>query len=282
MTEWTRSLHDFKKRLQAYRNAGERIGFVPTMGALHQGHLTLAQESKREQDRTVMSIFVNPLQFGPGEDLDKYPRRLEQDYALCQQAGVDLLWTGELEEMYPKGYQTYVDVEQLTRTLCGSRRPGHFRGVTTVVCKLFHLVQPTCAYFGKKDAQQCLVIRKMVQDLNMDLQLKFVETVREPDGLALSSRNQYLGEEERRQAIALKRALDAALRSIQQGERESAKIREIMKAEIDHYPLAKIDYIQIVDQESLQLVDHLHGSVLIALAVFFGSTRLIDNLWITH
>ncbi|MEK7487080.1 MAG: pantoate--beta-alanine ligase [Planctomycetota bacterium] len=276
------SLSELKAVVQGYRRDGETIGFVPTMGALHEGHFSLIQRSKKEQKRTLVSIFVNPLQFGPNEDFEKYPRTFEADRKLCEQGGADIVLSCSKNEMYPAGYQTYVNVEILTQHLCGASRPGHFRGVTTVVCKLFNLVEPDFAYFGKKDAQQCLILQKMVHDLNMNLRLVFCETLRESDGLALSSRNRYLNSSERKQAICLKKALDEAQNKIKQGEFRSTFLKEGMESVIRAYPLAKIDYISFVDQAQIQPLEILKGDCLIALAVFLGNTRLIDNLWITR
>lgn len=274
------NLPELKEIVKSYRLAQESIGFVPTMGALHQGHLSLIQRSKQEQKRTIVSIFVNPLQFGPNEDFEKYPRTLDADTLLCEQGGADLIFHCSKQAMYPEGYQTYVQVETLTQHLCGASRPGHFRGVTTVVCKLFNLVEPDVAYFGKKDAQQCLILQKMVRDLNMNLRLVFCETVREADGLALSSRNRYLTPEERKQAICLKKALDHAQTKIKQGELRTSVLQEEMEAIVRQYPLARIDYIAMVDQNQIQPITLLQGACLIAMAIFVGTTRLIDNLWI--
>lgn len=274
------SLSELKQIIADYKRSGETIGFVPTMGALHSGHLSLMQRSKQEQKRTVVSIFVNPLQFGPNEDFEKYPRSFEADRDLCASVGVDLIFSCTPQEMYPVGYSTYVEVEHLARHLCGASRPGHFRGVTTIVCKLFHLVEPQVAYFGKKDAQQCLILQKMVTDLNMNLSLVFCDTVRESDGLAKSSRNRYLSSNEREQAICLIQALNRAEALIQMGERNVLRLKAEMEQQIALFSLARIDYIEIVSQHSLQPISMLEKNSLIALAVFLGSTRLIDNLWI--
>lgn len=270
---------ELKIALKALRQGHKRVGFVPTMGFLHEGHLSLVKSAKAENDVVVVSIFVNPTQFGPNEDFSSYPRDLERDSALVESAGCDLVFAPEPEEMYPQPYMTYVDVTGgLTDKLCGASRPGHFKGVATVVTKLFNLVKPTRAYFGQKDAQQVAVIEQMVADLNMDVVIVPCPIVREADGLALSSRNTYLSETERREALVLSQSLFWAKEQIEAGERQAAVLIEGMKKLIGKSPSAEIDYIQIVDARTLENVDVLSGTVLLALAVKVGRPRLIDNM----
>jgi pantoate--beta-alanine ligase len=265
---------EYTRRL---RREGRTIGFVPTMGALHEGHLSLAREAVARHDVAVVSIFVNPLQFGPDEDFETYPRDLDADCARLEAAGVDAVFTTTPAEMYPEGYRTHVVVEELPETLCGRFRPVHFRGVTTVVTKLFHIVRPHAAYFGQKDAQQCIVLRRMVEDLNFDLALRALPTVREPDGLALSSRNAYLSAEERPKALALHRALAEARRLFEAGERRSAAILEAMDRIFAAVPALRVEYRQIVDLETLRDLDRIEDRALAAVAARLGGTRLIDN-----
>jgi len=254
------------------------IGFVPTMGYLHEGHLSLVRESKRKTDTTIVSIFVNPAQFGPSEDFKAYPRDLARDLALLRKEGVDLLFFPDAKDMYPPGYRTYVEVTGLQDKLCGRTRPGHFRGVCTVVLKLFEIVGPDFAYFGQKDAQQVLIIKKMVEDLDLGIKVEALPIIREPDGLALSSRNRYLGPEERRAALVLSRSLGEAKQLISRGEKRTDRIIEKIKAMIGREPLARIDYVEIVDGRELDPVQKIREGTLIALAVFIGKTRLIDNV----
>lgn len=257
----------------------EPVGFVPTMGFLHDGHLALVRAARRDCASVVVSIFVNPTQFGPAEDLDAYPRDLERDLNLLAQAGVDLVWTPTPEAMYPPGFQTWVNVEDLTAPLEGSMRPGHFRGVTTVVAKLFNAVQPQRAYFGQKDAQQATVIRRMVQDLNFNLEVVVQPIVREPDGLALSSRNTYLNPAERQAALVLSRALNAARQAYAAGETDAANLRQIITAIVAAEPLARLQYISCADPQTLLEIDGpIDGCALLSMAVYVGKTRLIDNL----
>lgn len=260
------------------KKEGKSIGFVPTMGYLHEGHLSLARTAKKHTDVVVMSIFVNPIQFGLNEDFDKYPRDFKRDEELARGAGVDVIFCPKVLDMYPEGYATYVNVEGLTDSLCGASRPGHFKGVTTVVAKLFGIVQPDMAYFGQKDAQQAIVIKKMVKDLNMDIEIKILPIVREKDGLAMSSRNVYLSEMERKDALILYQSLRKVEALINQGECDSKKIIKMMEDIIKAKPTAKIDYISIVDAKNLKDVKTISGEALIALAVFIGKTRLIDNI----
>lgn len=260
------------------KKKGLSIGLVPTMGFLHEGHLSLMRAAKSENDIMVVSIFVNPLQFGVGEDYAEYPRDLEGDKKLAAAAGCDLLFSPAVREMYPRGYATFVEVERLTDSLCGFSRPGHFRGVTTVVTKLFNLVCPDRAYFGQKDAQQAFVLKKMVADLNMNLQLVVGPTVREADGLAMSSRNKYLTPEQRKEAVALYKGLQEAGERVAGGEREAAAIKQAIRQKISSIKGACLDYIEIVDTVELCPVQIIAGRCLIAVAVRFGQTRLIDNV----
>jgi len=254
-----------------------KLGFVPTMGYLHEGHLSLARHACTECDYVAASIFVNPTQFGPNEDLSKYPRDLERDLHLLEEAGVDLVWTPTPEVMYPPGFQTWVEVQEMTRPLEGAMRPGHFRGVTTVVAKLFNAVQPHKAYFGQKDAQQAAVIRQMVKDLNFPIEIIVCPTVREPDGLAMSSRNVYLDLDQRKAATVLFRALSAAKAEYEKGERAAEKLRSKMKEVIASEPLAQMQYVSCADYDTLQELDKVTGKTLLSMAVFIGKTRLIDN-----
>lgn len=269
---------EIKDYLRQQQAEGKRIGFVPTMGYLHEGHLSLIRRAIKETDIPVISIFVNPIQFGPSEDLEKYPHDLERDLKLIQKAGVAVVFNPSNEEMYGTDYLTYVRVEKITETLCGASRPGHFQGVTTVVNKLFNIVRPDKAYFGQKDAQQVMVIKKMVKDLNMDVEIVIGHTIREADGLAMSSRNTYLNSEERQQAVVLYQALLEAERMIRKGEKEASMIKKQIGKMICRRSLAEIDYVSIVNAESMQEITKISGLILIALAVRFGKTRLIDNI----
>lgn len=260
------------------KKQGKTIGLVPTMGYLHEGHISLVRRSVKENDFTVASIFVNPAQFGPKEDFKKYPRDFKMDEAMLRGAGVDALFYPTATEMYPDPYHTYVQVEHLGDTLCGKSRPGHFKGVATVVAKLFNIVKPDTAYFGQKDAQQALIIGKMAKDLNMGLKVKTMPAVREKDGLAMSSRNAYLSAAERKEAAVLYRSLLLAKQMINKGERSAQKIINNMKALIKRKKKAAIDYAEIVDAATLKPVKNISGDILIALAVRIGNTRLIDNL----
>jgi pantoate--beta-alanine ligase len=257
------------------------LGLVPTMGYLHAGHLSLVNAARRDCASVVASIFVNPTQFGPNEDLAAYPRDLPHDLKLLEEAGVDLVWTPTPEVMYPPGYQTWVTVEEVTQPLEGGMRPGHFRGVATVVAKLFNAVQPDKAYFGQKDAQQTVVIRQMVRDLNFPLEIVVCPIVREPDGLALSSRNVYLDPAQRQAATVLHRALQRAMQAFQSGERHSQALRRIMTEMIESEPLARLQYVSCADAASLQeLQGAVTGRALLSMAVYLGKTRLIDNMLI--
>ncbi len=262
---------------QAQRRAGRRIGFVPTMGALHDGHLALVRRCRRENDLVVMSVFVNPIQFAPGEDLDAYPRDKKRDILLAEGAKVDIMFFPTREEMFPPGYATYVDVEGVSSVLCGASRPGHFRGVATVVAKLLHIVQPDTLYLGRKDYQQCVVLKRMIRDLDFPVRVRTVPTVREPDGLAMSSRNRYLDEGDRRRAVVLHRSLLEGRRTVRAGERDAGKILRRIRRRIEAEE-GRIDYIVCVDPSDLKPVKRIHGRVLVAAAVKWGRARLIDNM----
>jgi len=260
------------------KKEGKTVGFVPTMGYLHEGHLSLVNAAKKHTDVVVMSIFVNPKQFGPNEDFEKYPRDLKRDEEMARAAGVDILFCPSVSQMYPEGCATYVEVEGLSEVLCGASRTGHFRGVATVVAKLFGIVKPTIAYFGQKDAQQAIIIKKMAEDLNMDVEVKVMPAVREKDGLAMSSRNVYLSENERKDAAILFQALKIAESLVKQGERDSKKIIDTMEEMINRKSTVKIDYISIVDTKRLKGLNAVSQEALIALAAHVGKTRLIDNV----
>jgi pantoate--beta-alanine ligase len=279
-----RSIHETKEEMKARRRQGQIIGFVPTMGALHQGHLSLVAPCKKENDVTAASIFVNPAQFGPDEDFARYPRDYRRDEGLLKELGVDIIFYPTVEEIYPPGYSTYVEVERLANLLCGKSRPGHFRGVATVVLKLFHIVSPDNAYFGQKDAQQAILLKRMVTDLNLDVKLKVMPIVRDEDGLALSSRNVYLSRQERQAALHLPRALDQAKKNIREGLKHVSRIKAGIEEELTKNPLVTIDYVEVVRLDTLepfpgppeaQVIDS--ESTLAAAAVRVGKTRLIDN-----
>ncbi|MDY6834121.1 MAG: pantoate--beta-alanine ligase [Chloroflexota bacterium] len=269
-------------RVSEYRDARKKldgaVGFVPTMGYLHEGHLELVRWARRENNNVVVSIFVNPTQFGPGEDFEKYPRDPDRDLALLENEKVDIVLYPQPDEVYPAGFNTWVEVLGITERLEGKVRPGHFKGVATVVAKLFNIVNPDCAYFGQKDAQQVAVIQKMVSDLNMDLRVIVVPTVREPDGLAMSSRNTYLNKVERQAALVLWRSLNLARDLHAGGESKADSIKKQMEALIGQEPLAAIDYVSIADITSLEEVDCMNKACLVSLAVRIGRTRLIDNI----
>jgi pantoate--beta-alanine ligase len=248
------------------------------MGALHAGHISLIRAARGESGFVVVSIFVNPTQFGPNEDFGRYPRPFDQDVKVCAAEGVDLIFHPDAETLYPAGFQTFVEVHELHDVLCGASRPGHFRGVATVVCKLFNIIHPDVAYFGQKDAQQGRIIQQMVRDLNLPLAIKVQPIVREPDGLALSSRNQYLDPDQRRQATVLYRSLEEVRELVKAGQRDAGAMVQAMKARIATAPGARLDYAAVVSFDTLKPVERLRGEVLVALAVFFGSTRLIDNI----
>jgi pantoate--beta-alanine ligase len=257
---------------------GGSVGLVPTMGYLHEGHLSLVRRAREESDHVIVSIFVNPTQFGPKEDLSKYPRDLDRDLSLLEPLGVDLVWMPTAEIMYPPGYQTWVEVEGITRPLEGSMRPGHFRGVTTVVAKLFNAVQPHRAYFGQKDAQQAAVIRQMTRDLNFPIEIVVCPIVREPDGLAMSSRNVYLDPDQRKAATVLSRSLRAAKEAYEDGVRDAETLRQIMRDVLASEPLAQVQYVSCADYDTMEELETVTGKALLSMAVFMGKTRLIDNL----
>ena len=260
------------------RQGGKRIGFVPTMGALHKGHASLIEAARGQCDFVVVSIFVNPTQFGPGEDFEKYPRTLDADAGVCEKLGVDLTFAPSAKEMYPSEQLTWVEVEKLTEPLCGASRPGHFRGVATVCAKLFNIVQPDKAYFGQKDAQQAVVIKRMVADSNMPLEIVVCPTVREADGVAMSSRNQYLSAEERKDAAYLYKSLQKCREMIEGGERRAERILSEMRSVLGRARGIKVEYVSIVDADTLGPVQRVEGPILAAAAVWIGSTRLIDNI----
>lgn len=271
------TINEVRTQVKAWKKEGLSVGFVPTMGYLHEGHGSLISRARKENDKVVVSIFVNPMQFGPGEDLESYPRDLDKDSAYCESLGADLIFHPEPEEMYTEGFCSYVDMSVLTEELCGLSRPVHFRGVCTVVNKLFNIVQPDRAYFGQKDAQQLAIIKRMVQDLNMDLEIIGCPIVREEDGLAKSSRNTYLSEEERQAALVLSRAVKLGQELVAGGETDAKKIVSEMRALIEKEPLARIDYVKAVDGLTMQQIDTVKKPMLVALAVYIGKTRLIDN-----
>lgn len=266
-----------KTQVQIWKKEGLSVGLVPTMGYLHEGHKSLIERAVKENDKVVVSVFVNPIQFGPTEDLESYPRDLEADCRLCEDAGAALVFHPEVGEMYAPDFSTYVDMSRVSEELCGKSRPIHFRGVCTVVNKLFNIVTPDRAYFGEKDAQQLAVIRRMVRDLNMNLQIVGCPIIREADGLAKSSRNTYLSEEERKAALVLSRAVQTGKTMIRAGEKDGDKILNIMKLIIDQEPLAKIDYVEMVKWDTIEVHHKVDGPVLVAMAVYIGKTRLIDN-----
>lgn len=274
------TISELCSHLLTIRKKGQRIGFVPTMGALHEGHFSLIRAARADCPEVVVSIFVNPTQFAPGEDFQRYPRPLEADLAGCERCGVQTVFCPRAEEIYPSGCSSQVRVLGLTEGLCGAHRPGHFDGVTTVVAALFNIVQPDAAYFGQKDAQQCAVIRRMVRDLHWPIDVIICPTVREPDGLAMSSRNAYLSPEERRQALCLYRALSWASDAVRQGARDCASIIQEMNRQIESAGPCRVDYIEIVDADDLTPRRQIAGRCLIALAVHIGNARLIDNMLI--
>lgn len=271
-------ISEIRSEVNLRRAEGKSIGLIPTMGFLHEGHLSLVRESLRKTDCAIVSIFVNPAQFGPDEDFKQYPRDLERDVDILEKEGVEIVFLPDLEDMYPENYRTYVEVHDLQDKLCGRSRPGHFRGVCTVVLKLFQIVKPDIAFFGQKDAQQALILKKMVRDLNLRVDIDVLPIVREADGLALSSRNIYLNTEERNAALVLIKSLKKAEQMIDEEGRESGRIIQAMREVINLEPLARIDYVEIVDLDNLNPLDKIEGEALVALAVFIGKTRLIDNM----
>lgn len=269
-----------QKKAEELRLSGKKIGLFPTLGFLHEGHLELIRQGRRRADVLVMSLFVNPAQFGPNEDFDRYPRDIEGDIKKAQNEGVEIVFLPSSEEMYPDGFQSSVKVDKITGFLCGKSRPGHFEGVTTVVAKLFNIIKPHFALFGQKDFQQLAVIRRMVKDLNMDVEIVEAPTVREADGLAMSSRNRYLNPEERKSALSLKKSIDTALKMAAEGELNSEKIKTSVNELITSFPFTTVDYINICDPETLEDISQLKEKSLLAMAVKVGSTRLIDNCMI--
>ncbi len=274
------TIEEMKALSRTFRKEGRTISFVPTMGSLHRGHIELIRRAGEIADVVVVSIFVNPSQFGPGEDYRSYPRDMERDLSICREEGVDVVFAPSVDEMYPQGFSTHVTVEGLSERLCGASRPGHFRGVTTVVAKLFNIVMPHKAVFGLKDYQQQLVVEKMVRELNMDVEIVTVETVRDADGLALSSRNEYLTPEERKLARLIPESLKRARELVAQGVSETSHIIEEMKKIMDRKPGIVVDYIRICHPLTLEDMDRVEGEVLCAIAVRIGRARLIDNLLI--
>ncbi|MCQ2442967.1 MAG: pantoate--beta-alanine ligase [Oscillospiraceae bacterium] len=275
------TIAEVRAEVRAWRKQGLTVGLVPTMGYLHEGHASLMKESVQRCDRTVVSVFVNPTQFGPNEDLEAYPRDFARDTALCEEMGVDLIFHPDVDEMYPDGNgktDTYVEIlDDMPKQLCGKTRPIHFRGVCTVVSKLFNIVLPDCAFFGEKDAQQLAIIRRMVRDLSFGIEIVGCPIIREADGLAKSSRNTYLNAEERQAALCLSKAVSLGKQMIADGEADAEKVVEAMKALINAEPLAKIDYVQAVDGMTMAPVQEVKADVLVAMAVYIGKTRLIDN-----
>lgn len=275
------TVKEVREQVKEWKKQGLSVGFVPTMGYLHEGHKSLMDAARKGNDKVVVSIFVNPMQFGPTEDLATYPRDLDHDAALCESAGVDLIFHPEAEEMYEKDFCSFVDMTGLTEGLCGKTRPIHFRGVCTVVNKLFNIVTPDHAYFGQKDGQQLAVIKRMVRDLNMDIEIVGCPIVREEDGLAKSSRNTYLSPEERKAALILSKTV-ALGKELAKTEKDANKVVEAMKKNIETEPLAKIDYVEAVDALSMAPVEKLEGTYMLAMAVYIGKTRLIDNTLINE
>ena len=271
------TINEVREQVKEWKKEGNTIGFVPTMGYLHEGHASLIDAARKNNGKVVVSIFVNPIQFGPNEDLDSYPRDLEHDAKLCEEHGVDLIFHPTPEEMYGDNFYTFVDMDVLTKELCGLSRPVHFRGVCTVVSKLFNIVTPDNAYFGQKDAQQLAVIRRMVRDLNFNLEVIGCPIIREDDGLAKSSRNTYLSKEERKAAVILHKGLLRGEELVKAGEKSAATVKQAITEIIESEPLAKIDYVEIVNFDNIETIETIDGSILAAVAVYIGKTRLIDN-----
>ena len=271
------TIQEVRDQVKEWRKQGLTVGLVPTMGYLHEGHKSLIDRAVAENDKVVVSVFVNPMQFGPKEDLASYPRDLDRDAALCEGAGAALIFHPQPEEMYHDDFSSFVDMNTLTGGLCGKTRPIHFRGVCTVVSKLFNIVVPDKAYFGQKDAQQLAVIRHMVSDLNFGIEIVGCPIIREEDGLAKSSRNTYLSDAERKAALILSQSLKEGKKQLEAGEKEAAKVRATITAKLESEPLAKIDYVEVVDWNTLEPVETIDGQVLVAIAVYIGKTRLIDN-----
>ena len=278
--EVAKTIEEVKRLVKIERSEGRKIGLVPTMGALHIGHISLIEAAVKDCDFVIVSIFVNPTQFEPGEDFEKYPRPLEADLEICKKAGVDVVFAPSPQQMYPAENVTWVNVEKLTKPLCGRSRPGHFRGVTTVCAKLFNIVAPDSAYFGQKDAQQAIVIKRMVADLNMPLEIVICPTIREPNGLAVSSRNQYLTARQKKDAANIYKSLQTCRRMIDTGTTETRQVIAEMQKILQQIPSGQIEYVSIVAAETLESTDKITGKVLAAVAVKVGSARLIDNILI--
>lgn len=272
-----KTIDGVKKQVKEWKAQGLSVGFVPTMGFLHEGHQSLIKRAVEENDKVVVSVFVNPIQFAPSEDLEAYPRDLDADMKLCEETGADMLFNPEVFEMYGDTFTTFVDMTGVTQELCGKSRPTHFKGVCTVVNKLFNIVTPDKAYFGQKDAQQLAVIRRMVRDLNMNLKIVGCPIIREQDGLAKSSRNTYLSAEERKAALVLSKAIFAGQQMVQNGEKDGDKVLRIMTDIIEAEPLARIDYVEMVKWDTIEVCHEINGPILVAIAVYIGKTRLIDN-----
>ncbi|MCD8026686.1 MAG: pantoate--beta-alanine ligase [Clostridiales bacterium] len=277
MIKITTAAEETREVITEWKRQGLSVGFVPTMGFLHEGHKSLIDKAAKDNDRVAVSVFVNPMQFSPNEDLDKYPRDFAADTKLCEESGADLIFHPTPEELYPDGFCSFVDMTGPTAELCGKSRPIHFRGVCTVVNKLFNIIQPDRAYFGQKDAQQLAVIRRMVKDLNMPVEVIGCPIIREADGLAKSSRNKYLSEDERKAALILSKTIFMGEKMLKNGEKSISALLEAMRKNIEAEPLAKIDYVDAVDADSIRKIDAVQGRVLVAIAVYIGKTRLIDN-----
>ncbi|QVL32868.1 pantoate--beta-alanine ligase [Telmatocola sphagniphila] len=276
----TRTVEEARAHIQKARLAGKKIGCVPTMGALHEGHASLIRGARSENEFVVVTVFVNPTQFGPQEDFSRYPRQLEADCQIAGASGAELVFAPSVEEMYPSGFSTSVDIQKLGDHLCGRSRPGHFRGVCTVVTKLLNIVRPDGSYFGQKDAQQARIIQQLASDLNLPGIIVVLPTYREKDGLAMSSRNRYLSESERQEALILIQSLRAGQELFARGERETAKIRQLVREQICQKPNIQLDYVEVVDSTDLQPVDRIQNKALLAVAAFVGKTRLIDNVFL--
>jgi len=272
-----KKIDEIRKIVSQWKKENLSVGLVPTMGFLHEGHQSLIQNAVKDNDKVVVSVFVNPMQFAPNEDFETYPRDLNKDALICEKTGADVIFNPEPEEMYKDGFCTFVDMDKLTKGLCGKTRPIHFRGVCTVVSKLFNIVKPNRAYFGQKDAQQLCVIKRMVSDLNIDVDIIGCPIIREKDGLAKSSRNTYLNKEERKAALCLSKSLKAGKESIENGEKNSEKVINIIKQIINSEKLSKIDYVEVVDLKTLEHIEIIDRPILVAIAVYIGKTRLIDN-----
>ncbi|CAM2943594.1 pantoate--beta-alanine ligase [Hathewaya histolytica] len=273
-----KSITEVRKQINEWKSEGYSVGLVPTMGYLHDGHKSLIEKAHSQNNKVIVSIFVNPIQFGPNEDYDKYPRDIEKDSKLCESAGADIIFNPEVSEMYPEEILTSVKLKNLANGLCGAKRPGHFDGVCTVVSKLFNIVNPTRAYFGEKDAQQLAVIKKMVKDLNFDIEVVSCPIVREVDGLAKSSRNTYLSQDERNSALVLNKSLLEAKKEIEKGETSANKIKDLILSIISSEPVAKVDYVEVVNFNTIKDTEKILNETLIAIAVYIGKTRLIDNI----